>query len=316
MASSAQGTQPQQKLPQQGKGPATSGQPTYQPIGVNNPPASYNPVAPVPNDQSPYNMNINADNNRIQNQNTMNANDYSTMLPANTLTQGQPKQSYPGMYPSTSPQFGTNPYAPQTFNVQGHPGHNPSTYAAVEPNMPNTAMSNQGQFVQQMASGGTSGPSNGAFGVIRNRAEELINGKNQPQPNNFTYTDTARQWAGPVSTNAPSYQTENPVNTFSNMKGLGMPYQQPNQQPGIGAKGPMGGIFGAIAKNNPEFARAIGLNNQSTQQNIQPREVTQQVLQAPQVYAPQYAQYAPVRPNIDSYGNPLMNNGGLASIRR
>jgi len=47
MASSAQGTQPQQKLPQQGKGPATSGQPTYQPIGVNNPPASYNPVAPV-----------------------------------------------------------------------------------------------------------------------------------------------------------------------------------------------------------------------------------------------------------------------------
>lgn len=312
MASSAQGTQPQQRLPQQGKGPSTSGQPTYQPIGVNNPPASYNPVAPVPNGQSPYNMNMNANSNMMQNQNTVNTNDYSTMLPANGLTQGPPKQWYPGMYPSTSPQFGTNPYAPQTFNVQGHPGHNPSTYAAVEPNMPNTAMSNQGQFVQQMASGGSSGPSNGAFGYMRNRAEELVNGKSQSQPNNFTYTDTARQWAGPVSTNAPSYQTENPVDTFSNMKGFGM---RP-QQPGMGAKGPGMGIVGLMARNNPNFNRALGLDNQPTQQNIQPREVVQQVSPAPQVYAPQYAQYAPIRTNIDSYGNPLMNNGGLASIRR
>lgn len=292
MASSAQGTQPQQRLPQQGKGPSTSGQPTYQPIGVNNPPASYNPVAPVPNGQSPYNMNMNANSNMMQNQNTVNTNDYSTMLPANTLTQGQPKQWYPGMYPSTSPQFGTNPYAPQTFNVQGHPGHNPSTFASVEPNMPNTAMSNQGQFVQQMASGGSAKP--------------------QPVNGGFTYTDTARQWAGPVSTNAPSYQTENPVNTFSNMKGLGMPYQQPIQSNGMGMKGPGMGIIGAMARNNPQFASDLGLNNKP----IQPREVVQQVSPAPQVYAPQYAQYAPVRPNIDSYGNPLFNNGGLASIRR
>ncbi len=291
MASSAQGTQPQQKLPQQGKGPATSGQPTYQPIGVNNPPASYNPVAPVPNGQSPYNMNTNADSNRLQNQNTMNTNDYSTMLPANTLMQGQPKQWYPGMYPSTSPQFGTNPYAPQTFNVQGHPGHNPSTFAAIEPNINNSAMSNQGQFVQQMARGGSSKP--------------------QPVNGGFTYTESPKTWAGPVSTNAPSYQTENPVNTFSNMKGLGM-RPQPN---GMGMKGP-GGIFGLMAQNNPQFARALGLNNSSNQQNIQPREVVQQVSQAPQVYAPQYAQYAPIKTNIDSYGNPLFNNGGLASIRR
>lgn len=286
MASSAQGTQPQQRLPQQGKGPSTSGQPTYQPIGVNNPPASYNPVAPVPNGQSPYNININADNNRMQNQNTVNANDYSTMLPANELTQAQPKQWYPGMYPSTSPQFGTNPYAPQTFNVQGHPGHNPSTFASVEPNINNTAMSNQGQFVQQMASGGSSKPINGGF----------------------TYTDNARQWAGPVSTNAPSYESENPVNTFSNMKGFGMRHQQP----GTGAKGPGMGVIGLMARNNPNFNRALGLDNQPTQ----PMEVVQQVSPAPQVYAPQYAQYAPVRPNIDSYGNPLFNNGGLASIRR
>lgn len=277
MASSAQGTQPQQKLPQQGKGPSTSGQPTYQPIGANNPPASYNPVAPVPNGQSPYNMNMNADSNSMQNQNTVNTNDYSTMLPANTLIQAPPKQWYPGMYPSTSPQFGTNPYTPQTFNVQGHPGHNPSTYAAVEPNINNTAMSNQGQFIQQMARGGSSNPT--------------------PVNGGFRYTDTARQWAGPVSVNAPNYQTENPVNTFSNMKGLGM---RP-QQPGMGAKGPGLGIVGAMARNNPQFASDLGLNNQP----IQPREVVQQVSAAPQVYAPRYTQYAPVRPNIDSYGNPL-----------
>jgi hypothetical protein len=258
-------------------------------------------------------MNTNADSNRLQNQNTMNTNDYSTMLPANTLMQGQPKEWYPGMYPSTSPQFGTNPYAPQTFNVQGHPGHNPSTFAAVEPNINNSAMSNQGQFVERMASGGTGGFL-GPNGYLSRMASDAVNGKSQPQPNNFTYTDTARQWAGPVSTNAPSYQTENPVDTFSNMKGLGM---RPQAQPsGMGMKGPGGGIFGAMARNNPEFARALGLNNSPTQQNIQPREVVQQVSQAPQVYAPQYAQYAPVRTNIDSYGNPLLNNGGLASIRR
>jgi hypothetical protein len=240
---------------------------------------------------TPYGMNGMANANMQQNENTQNVGDYSPMLPANTLTQGQPKQWYPGMYPSTSPQFGTNPYAPQTFNVQGHPGHNPSTFAAVEPNINNSAMSNQGQFVQQMARGGSSKPA--------------------PANGGFTYTDTAKQWSGPVSTNAPNYQTENPVNAFSNMKGLGM-QPQTTQSTGMGMKGPGGGIFGAMAKNNPDFARALGLNNENTQ----PREVVQQVSSAPQVYAPQYAQYAPVRPNIDSYGNPLFNNGGLASIRR
>jgi len=154
----------------QGKGPSTStyGQPTYQPIGVNNPPASYNPVAPVPGSQpanvglgakgpaqSPYQMDGVADGNQQQNQNTQEQNDYATMLPANTLTQGQPKQWYPGMYPSTQPQFGVNPYSPQTFNIQGHPGHNPSTIANVEPNNPNNAYSTQGQFqIQPMAIGG------------------------------------------------------------------------------------------------------------------------------------------------------------------
>jgi hypothetical protein len=224
---------------------------------------------------TPYGMNGMANANQQQNENTQNVGDYSPMLPANTLTQGQPKQWYPGMYPSTSPQFGTNPYAPQTFNVQGHPGHNPSTFAAVEPNINNSAMSNQGQFVQQMARGGSSKPA--------------------PVNGGFTYTNPAKQWAGPVSTNAPSYQTENPVDSFSSMKGLGM---RPQQQPsGMGMKG----------TRNPELATAMG---KGPAQAEKPQEVIQPVQNSNQVYAPRYDQYAPVRTNIDSYGNPLFNHGG------
>jgi hypothetical protein len=237
---------------------------------------------------TPYGMDSSANANQQQNENTQNVGDYSPMLPSGGLMQGQPKQWYPGMYPSTSPQFGTNPYAPQTFNVQGHPGHNPSTFAAVEPNINNSAMSNQGQFVQRMARGGKSKPA--------------------PVNGGFTYTEPPKTWDGPVSTNSPNYQQqEQAMNAMFANKGLGQPQSQSN---GMGMKGPSGGIFGDMAKNNPDFARALGLNNETTQQNTQPRAVVQQISPAPQVYAPQYAQYAPVRTNIDSYGNPLFNYGG------
>lgn len=242
---------------------------------------------------SPYGMNGAVNANMQQNENTQNTGSYNTMLPSSTLIQGQPKQWYPGMYPSTSPQFGTNPYSPQTFNVQGHPGHNPSSIVNVEPNMANTAMSNQGQFVKQMARGGDSKPA--------------------PVNGGFTYTDSARQWAGPVSTNAPSYQTQtNPAESFMGMKGLGQPDRvSPPQQAGI--KGP--GIAGVMAQNNPAFARSMG-KGLPEQEVAKPQEVFQQVSNAPQVYAPKYAQYAPVRPNVDENGVPLFNDGGLALIRR
>jgi len=235
---------------------------------------------------TPYGMNSSANANQQQNENTQNVGDYSPMLPSGGLMQGQPKQWYPGMYPSTSPQFGTNPYAPQTFNVQGHPGHNPSTFAAVEPNINNNAMSNQGQFVQQMARGGKSKPA--------------------PVNGGFTYTEPPKTWSGPVSTNAPSYQQENPVDAFSNMKGLGMKPQtsQPN---GMGsAKGL--GMASVIGAENPEFAKAMGKGPAQVEQKAQ--EVVQPTVNANQVYAPRYDQYAPVRTNIDEYGNPLFNNGG------
>jgi hypothetical protein len=227
---------------------------------------------------TPYGMNGMANANQQQNENTQNVGDYSPMLPSGGLMQGQPKQWYPGMYPSTSPQFGTNPYAPQTFNVQGHPGHNPSTFASVEPNVNNNAMSNQGQFVQRMASGGTG---------------------------NFKYTEPPKTWAGPVSTNAPSYQQENPVNAFSNMKGLGM-QQQPQSNNMGSAKGL--GMASVLGAENPEFAKAMGKGPAQIEQKAQ--ETVQPVQQANQIYAPRYAQYAPASPNIDSYGNPLFNNGG------
>lgn len=235
---------------------------------------------------TPYGMNGMVNSNQQQNENTQNVGDYSPMLPSGGLTQGQPKQWYPGMYPSTSPQFGTNPYSPQTFNVQGHPGHNPSTFAAIEPNINNSAMSNQGQFVQRMASGGTG---------------------------NFKFTEPPKTWSGPVSTNAPSYQKENPVDAFSNMKGLGM---RPQAQPtGVGmgsSKGP-GYMFGLTARNdpnnrNPELTRAFGKGPAPVEEI--PQEVIQPVQAAAPVYAPRYDQYAPVRTNIDAYGNPLFNSGG------
>ena len=228
---------------------------------------------------TPYGMNGMANANQQQNENTQNVGDYSPMLPSGGLTQGQPKQWYPGMYPSTSPQFGTNPYSPQTFNVQGHPGHNPSTFAAIEPNINNSAMSNQGQFVQRMASGGTG---------------------------NFKYTEPPKTWSGPVSTNAPSYQQENPVNAFSNMKGLGMQPQTSQPNSTNSAKGL--GMASVLGAENPEFAKAMGKGPAQVEQKAQ--ETVQPVQQANQIYAPRYAQYAPASPNIDSYGNPLFNNGG------
>ena len=244
---------------------------------------------------TPYGMNAGSNANQQQNENTQNVGDYSPMLPSGGLTQGEPKQWYPGMYPSTSPQFGTNPYAPQTFNVQGHPGHNPSTFAAVEPNINNSAMSNQGQFVQQMARGGSSNvkPANGGF----------------------TYTDSAKQWAGPVSTNAPSYKTEeNPANAM--MKGLGMQQHANPVNVGMGsAKGP-GYMIGLRPNDpnsrNPELTKAFGkgpVEEAKVQEVTVPTTSTEA-----QVYKQTYPQYAPIQTNVDDYGNPLFNNGG--SIRR
>jgi hypothetical protein len=141
-------------------------------------------------------------------------------------------------------------------------------------------MSNQGQFVQRMASGGTG---------------------------NFKYTEPPKQWNGPVSTNAPSYQNK-PEDVMS-VFGKGIGQQQPQAQPtGMGsAKGL--GMASVLGAENPELAKSLGKG--PAQPTVEkPQEVVQPVQQANEIYAPKYAQYAPVRPNIDSYGNPLYNNGG------
>ena len=117
---------------------ANVGLPTYQPIGVNNPPASSNPVASVPTAQN--------------------------------LSQGQQPQWYAGMYPSSQPQFGSTPYTPQTFTAQGQPGQNISRLANVDPDQPTNAYSTDGMFTttKNMASGGNSymGPSQSWNGPI------------------------------------------------------------------------------------------------------------------------------------------------------
>lgn len=154
---------------------------------------------------SPFGMDGMANANQQQNDNTQNTNDYSPQLPNNTLTQGPSKQWYPGIYPNTQPQFGSNPYSPQTANIQGHPGHNPSTLPSVEPNMNNNAYSNQGQFVQRMATGGTG-----------------------YQAGNFKFTDQAQKWADPVNVNS-SYSSQGTPNDVINAFGKGASAPGPAQ---------------------------------------------------------------------------------------
>jgi len=217
---------------------------------------------------TPYGMNTAGDANAQQNNNTQNVGDYSPMLPSGGLTQGQTKQWYPGMYPSTSPQFGTNPYSPQTFNVQGHPGHNPSTIAAVEPNMTNSALSNQGQFdqVKTMAIGGTSTPYSAG---------------------NFKYTGPAKSWNGPVNVNqTPQQASDHSMNAMLGGKGLGQSAQQPTN---AGMKAP--GMLSVMSAENPEFAKAMGKGPAQPIQVAEPSPVPQ-VNPASQIYKPVYDQYA------------------------
>jgi hypothetical protein len=241
------------------------------------------------NMSTPYGMNAMANTNMQQNENTQNVGDYNPVLPNDGLTSSPQKQWYPGMYPSTSSQFGTNPYSPQTANIQGHPGHNPSTIANVNPNTQNNAYSNQGQFVQRMATGGDS-----------------------------SFTGQAKQWAGPVSSNA--VPEPDPMTAMFSSKGFGSPDKvTPSSGPMYG-KGP-DSVLGPLIKQDPNFAKQLGVNSDGTpisdtknqQTNIAP--VAPVTVSNP-VYTPSYAQYAPVNPRIDSYGNPLFNSGGLASIQR
>jgi len=280
----------------QSKGPVSNaGQPTYQPIGVNNPPASYNPVAPVPNDQSPYKMNEVTDGNMQQNQNTQETNDYSTMLPANTLAQGQTKSWYPGMYPSSQPQFGVNPYSPQTFNIQGHPGQNPSVVNNLEPNNPNDAYSNQGQFqqVKTMATGGNSfaGPAATWNGPANTNA---ISGQDLA---NTVLTSVLSGKGSPAPTTSPKSTV---VNTFSPAQAN---VQNPQPINPVSKDPVLSDVFSALGKG-------------PTTPTSTPVSAAPTPTSAPQVYRPQYTQYAPIKTNVDSYGNPLFNSGGLASIPR
>jgi len=239
---------------------------------------------------TPYGMDSIANSNQQQNENTQNVGDYNPALTSNTLTQGQAKQWYPGVYPNTQPQFGSNPYSPQTANIQGHPGHNPSTLPSVEPNMGNNAFSNNGQFVQRMATGGTG-----------------------YKAGNFKFTDPAQKWAGPVNVSSGSQNTPNDVvNAFG--KGASAPSTTsgkgaPAPAPASNTKGPGGLIF----SGNPEVATAFGKGSTAPVPAPTP---TPTPATPTHVYTPTYAAYTPARTNIDSYGNPLFNNGGLTDIRK
>jgi hypothetical protein len=82
-------------------------------------------------------------------------------------------------------------------------------------------------------------------------------------------------------------------------------------------KGP-DSVLGSLIKSDPNFAKQLGVNSDGTPIENKTNQSFASISPAKptQVYQPSYAQYAPVQPNIDANGNPLFNNGGLASIRR
>jgi hypothetical protein len=250
---------------------------------------------------TPYGMNGMANANQQQNENTQSVGNYSPMLPSGGLMQGQPKLSYPGMYPSTSPQFGTNPYAPQTANFQGHPGHNPSTFPSVEPNANNSAMSNQGQFVQRMASGGSSNqPAMFRSPQMANQGAPLFPGYSFNTAGGYYTNDQGQKFL-------PSYgQPQQNSSPFGIMMG-GMGGYGGNQNRSIGNgwyMSPVGGK-GASRNGSPfgKGAEQVTLQPSTPTPPSKPSEA--------HVYKPAYAQpTVAFNPNLDSAGLPIFNNGG------
>jgi hypothetical protein len=240
---------------------------------------------------TPYGMNGMANANQQQNENTQSLGTYSPMLPSGGLTQSPPKEWYPGMSPSTSPQFGTNPYSPQTSNVQGHPGHNPSTLASLEPNVNNNAMSNQGQFVQRMASGGSSNqPAMFRSPQMANQGAPLFPGYNFNTAGGYYTNDQGQKFL-------PSYggQLQQTYSPLGFMMGG-------NQNRSIGNGWYMAPVGGkGASRDGGRFGKG-------------PQEATLQPSKPSlaHVYKPTYAQpTVAFNPNLDSAGLPIFNNGGL-----
>jgi hypothetical protein len=241
------------------------------------------PISPA----SPFVMNLNTDENKRVNDYNATTNIPSPQLPANIPNQNA--TWYPGMYPTNQPQFGTNAYSPQTFNVQGHPGdgHNPLGAGST---MPNQSMSSQGQMVKNMAIGGLSN----IFGS--NNSTGSLFGSLMPKT-----ASSASSSTDPVVVNkfSPSQEKITHPSTVA-------------QNLPISGKGPGFGsvLFNGAFNSNPELANAFGKGPAS---NVPEEVTTPPVPEAPRaIYQPTYAQYAPVnRMDTDSYGNPLFHNGGL-----
>jgi hypothetical protein len=236
------------------------------------------PISPT----SPFGMNLNTDENKRVNDYNAATNIPSPQLPANIPNQNA--TWYPGMYPTNQPQFGTNAYSPQTFNVQGHPGdgHNPLGAGST---MPNQSMSSQGQMVKNMAIGGSSN----------------IFGSNNSTGSLFDSLMPKTASSAASSPNDPVV-----VNRFS-------PSQEKITHPSTVAQnlplsGKLSGVGGVLFNSNPEFSKVFGKGPASTvtEPAAPPTPEVPRV-----VYQPTYAQYAPVnRIETDSYGNPLFHNGG------
>jgi hypothetical protein len=310
-AMSQQGTQ----NPSQGKGPSLGS--SYSSVGSNNLPPSNNPnqskgpqTTQQPQQQadyqnSPYNMD------------------------GNSPLTGQLGQFYPGMYPHSQPQFGSNPYAPQTASVSGHPGYNPSAAMNVNP--------------RNMASGGTVNMATGG-----------------------TSTNTPAMWQGtmPGSNNPTTQPKQNynipqgymPIGNTGTYSYYGKGVYQPEISPGYipdpsGITNSQTSIYGNTQRGstimapsmsaadqaqyiqkygNPfdQFSQAKGPNGKGPSKTPTPTPTTTPTPVTSSngpVYTPTYNNYAqsnsssyvPAQTNyqaVDALGYPLFNRGGLASI--
>lgn len=192
---------------------------------------------------------------------------------------GRQSDNYFGMYPKGQPQFGSNPYTPQTANLVGQPGHVKTMATGGNSSSGNVAM-------WQGATPGQSASSNQAFrGYTYN-------------PTGGYYTNDAGQMF------MPSYGNQG--------NGMGMMGNFANGPRSVGGGWYMTPI-GGRGRGHEDHDSNVNTFKSPTAAPAAP--ITPNVYQQTYDYgAPQQAvpvNQVPYNGNIDAAGLPLFNAGGL-----
>jgi hypothetical protein len=221
---------------------------------------------------------------------------------------GKQNDNYFGMYPQGQPQFGTNPYTPQTANLVGQPGQ-----------------------INTMASGGKSTTNTGnvpmwAGPTMGNTGNTQYNTNNQSRstvsqsmpsqnlysaygPNDIGYNQYAYGTPTSLAPNNSSYGSTYANNGYStNSQGHHQESEDNESNEGSENKGGKEGSKGGTS--------GISSTTTDNQVNALPSHIYQPTY-ATQSSQPNYGTYIPAQTNyqaVDALGYPLFNRGGLASI--